>query len=643
MKKMYLLIAFTICATPIFSQILFTYGGIAVDTAEFLRAYNKNKLPVADKEKSLREYVQLYARFKLKVQAAKELKLDTLQQLRYDLQNFGSQVQDTYLNDNKSVDALIDEAFERSRKDIHLLHFFVPLTIKPTLADSLHAYQIINAVPEEFKNAASDNFFQTKKLSESYVPLQLSDLGYITVFSLPYAIENLVYNIKPGSFTKVYHTKTGLHIFKNIEERKSIGKWSIAQILLSIPPDADQVAILEIKRKADSVYALLKGGANFEALAKKISEDRLTAATGGELPSFGSGKFDVAFEAKILELKKDGDILKPFISSYGFHILKRLQQIDNPAAITDESYRNTLKQQVEKDARINVAKANFVKDILVKIGFKRNLLVKDAVLFKYADSISSTKMLGKYPINNKIIFSFVKKNYSGADWLNFIKDYKLNADVFKGESNAALLDKFISISATDYYRKNLTTYNADYKYQLQEFKEGNMLFEIMERNVWSKAANDSVGLKKYYDAHKTKYVWDSSATVLLFNCSDTGIAKKAIASLKNGMNWKAIAEQSNGKIQADSGRFEIAQLQITDTEKLEAGYISKPLLNSGDNTTSFIKVLLIFPTKQQRNFAESRGLIINDYQSFLEEKWLEQLKKRYPVIVNERVFKTLLK
>ena len=61
MKKMYLLIAFTICATPIFSQILFTYGGIAVDTAEFLRAYNKNKLPVADKEKSLREYVQLYA------------------------------------------------------------------------------------------------------------------------------------------------------------------------------------------------------------------------------------------------------------------------------------------------------------------------------------------------------------------------------------------------------------------------------------------------------------------------------------------------------------------------------------------------------------------------------------------------------
>ena len=643
MTKIYLIIVFSIWATPIFSQTLFSYGGIAVGTDEFLRAYNKNKLPVIDKEKSLREYVDLYAKFKLKVQAAKELQLDTMQQLKYDLQNFASQVQDSYLNDNKSVDALIDEAFERSQKDIHLLHFFVPLTFTSTTADSLKAYQLINLVSEQFKDAASDNFSLTKKMSEKYLTLSVSDLGFITAFSLPYQMENLVYQIKPGSFTKVYRSKAGVHVFKNIEERKSIGKWRIAQILFSLPPGADPIAIQQIKRKADSVYELLKAGSNFEELAKKLSDDRLTASTGGEIPAFGSGKFDAAFEAKVLEIKKDGDILKPIISSYGFHILKRLQQIVTSADKTDENYRNILKQQIEKDSRINVAKANFVKDILIKIGYKKALLVKDAELYRYADSVTALKTVGKFAINNKIIFSFAKKNFTVLDWLNFIKDFKLNTDVYKGENNIELLDKFISLSATDYYRKNLALYNADFKYQLQEFKEGNMLFEIMERNVWAKATNDSIELKKYYGDHSKKYIWDSSAAVILFNCSDSITAKNAVKNLKMGMAWKDIAAQSNSKIQADSGRYEIAQLQLPVNAKIYEGYVSEPLVNSGDNTTSFLKVMMIFPVKQQRNFTEARGLIINDYQNFLEEKWLILLKKRYPLILNEAVFNSLLK
>ena len=643
MKNLFLLLVLIFGTLKGFSQTIFTYGGTAVGADEFLRAYNKNKLPVTDKEKSLREYIELYSKFKLKVQAAKELKLDTLQQLKYDLKNFGSQVEDAYLNDNNSVSALVDEAFERSQKDIHILHFFVSLNNKSTHLDSLNAFKIINSVPEEFKNIAVDNFAATKKLSENYAPLSVSDVGFVTVFSLPYQMENLVYNIKPGSFTKVYITKTGLHIFKNIAERKSIGQWKIAQILLSIPPDADDIKKEEVRKKAQDVFKLLEGGENFETLAKKYSEDRLTATSGGELPAFGTGKFSAAFEDKVLELRKDGEILAPFLSAYGYHILKRLQQIPTPSEKADASYRINLQQQIEKDARINIAKETFVKNILTKIDFKRNKNVNDAELFRLADTVTQQRIVGKHAFNNKIIFTFLKKNYAVADWLDFIKNYKLNSDVYKGETNKELLEKYIATSATDYYRKHLAEYNMDFKYQLQEFKEGNMLFEIMERNVWNKASNDSVALQNYYKAHLKKYVWDSSANVLLFNCSDTVIANKAITSLKKGIGWKEIATQSNGKIQADSGRYEIAQLQLPAMQKITAGYISSPVLNSGDNTTSFLKVLLIFPTKQQRNFTEARGLIINDYQNFLEEKWLVELKKKYPVIVNEGVLQSLIK
>ena len=321
-----------------------------------------------------------------------------------------------------------------------------------------------------------------------------------------------------------------------------------------------------------------------------------------------------------------------------------MQQHPTPADKADEAFIYALKQQILQDSRINAAKSNFLKEVMGKIAYKKNALVKDADLFRYADSVSANNKVGNYPINNKIIFSFAKSNVKGSDWLNFVKDYKLNADVYKGEGNKELLDKYISTTAIEYYRKYMEEYNNDFKYQMQEFKEGNMLFEIMERNVWSKAANDSIGLKKYYEEHKAKYVWAESADILLFNCSNAKAAEDAAALLRNGKkDWKKIAEESDGKIQSDSGRYEVSQIQLPEGVTIAEGLVSAPVVNSGDNTSSFVKVLKVYPAKQQRSFEEARGLVINEYQNFLEEKWIAELKKKYPIKVNEVEFKSLLK
>jgi peptidyl-prolyl cis-trans isomerase SurA len=301
-----------------------------------------------------------------------------------------------------------------------------------------------------------------------------------------------------------------------------------------------------------------------------------------------------------------------------------------------------LKEQVTKDDRINIAKNIFTKDIMAKTGFKRNTVVKAPQLFRYADSVAATGEIKNFPINKLVIFSFAKSKVTGKDWLNFVKDYKLNADVYKGESNEALLDKYISTATIEYYRKHLEEFNPDFKYQLDEFKEGNMLFEIMERNIWSKASNDSVGLKKYYEANKTKYQWAESADACLFNCNNAKTAEEATAALRAGKNWKQIAEESDGRIQADSGRYELTQLQVPAGEKLNENTISTPLLNAGDNTSSFVKILKLYPANQQRSFDEARGLVINDYQNYLEAKWIELLKKKYPVKVDEKIFQSIV-
>lgn len=626
------------------AQTLFTYGNNPVSKDEFLRAYNKNKTPVTDKEKSLREYLDLYTRFKLKVKAASELRLDTLQQLQYDVQNFRGQVEESYLNDEKELGRLVNEVFTRNQKDVHVLHYSIGINGKLSPADSAKNYKLLTELQEILAKPGSDHSAEINALNNRNGDIiKVGDIGYITSFSIPYEMESLVYGLKPGEVSSIYKTKSALHLFKNAGERPGAGKWKVAQLLFAVPPGSDEATKTAAKKLADSVYTVLTSGANFEAMAKQYSNDKLTYMNGGQLPEFGTGKYDQAFESAVFALKNDGDISKPIATAYGYHIVKRLQHTPPPAEALDEALMNQLKQQVLQDGRVNIAKANFLKNIKVKTGFKRNPMLKDQDLFRFADSVVAAKEVGKYPINKILFVSFTKSKVTGADWLNFVKDYKLNTDVYKGEDNKALLEKYISTVVVEYYRKHLDAFDPEFKYQMQEFKEGNMLFEVMERNVWSKAAADNDGLKKYYNANKSRYKWAESAAVILFNANSLKTAEEAAEALAKGSSWKQIADASEGSIQADSGRYEIAQLQLPENIIVKEGLSTKPALNGNDNTASFLKVLTTYPADQQRSFEEARGLVINDYQGYLEEQWIAELKKKYPVKANEAVFQSMLK
>ena len=156
MKSILMLLAFAINFTSLFCQTLFTYGTNAVGKEEFLKAYNKNKAAVTDKEASLKEYLELYTKFKLKVKAAQDLGIDTLPQLQYDLQSFRTQVEDSYMSDEKSVDALSNEAFDRMQKDVHAYHFFVPITATTTAEDTIKAYNALKEISKQLSQGKAN-------------------------------------------------------------------------------------------------------------------------------------------------------------------------------------------------------------------------------------------------------------------------------------------------------------------------------------------------------------------------------------------------------------------------------------------------------------------------------------------------------
>lgn len=634
MKKLLPALVFTLFIFNTYGQTLFTYGKHSVNAKEFLTAYNKNKTATPNQEQALRDYLDLYIKFKLKVQAAKDMRMDTLPSLQADLQNFRSQIQNSYLIDEKAVNDLVNEAFNRSQKDIHVVYYFV----NTENTDSAKALKAVQKISEILANHPKEDI----PSQIDSVKINKGDAGFITVFSLPYDLENIVYALKPGQISDPYHSKRGFYIFENKGERKAVGKITIAQILFAIPP-GDNSQNEKVKKLSDSVYRALKNGGDFAALARRFSDDKLTYLNGGILPEFGTAKYDSVFENHAFDLGKDGDISNPFKTKFGYHIIKRISATPVPSSENDEPFMYNLKQEVLNDSRIVLAKKKFIEEILPLIGLKKNKINEENLWELTDSSLSNHKNIAIGNLNeNTTLFSYNDHAETKIrDWLVFLNN---SNKLIPGShfSYKELFANFINASSVADYASRLEHFNPAFKAQIDEFKEGNLLFEVMQKKVWEKASADTSDLRNFYNSHKEKYFWNTSAEAIIFSCSNQIIASQIISQLKKRKNWREVVAENQSLVQADSGRFELGQIPVVERTNFTNGLITLPVVNKNDGTAVFSQIIKVYPGKEPRSYDDSRGLVINDYQNYLEEKWIEQLKKKYPVSVNEKTFSSLL-
>lgn len=637
MRSIFLLAVFSLAMYNGDAQTLFTFGNHRVSKDEFLRAYNKNRVDSENDSRVLKDYLDLYINFKLKVQAARDLHLDTLQQIKTDVASFRKQVQENYMNDETATNTLFKEALLRSANDVHVLYFSVPLQ------DAPGAEEAIRFIHNALKSGRTDYEAIAREASTGSTA-QFRDIGFINIFTVPENFEKIIYALKPGEVSEPYKTQSAWHIFKSAGQRPNPGKWKLSQILFALPEDATPAQVAAAKHKADSVHALLKAGRNFADAAREFSDDKLSYAVGGELPEFTSGKYDVVFESHAFALKNDGDISQPFSTPYGIHILKRTSHTPYPG-VKDGNLQYEIRQRLLKDARIQVSRDKFNKDIRVKTGFKETRAVSENDLLRFADTVMrnlSVEKFDSYPISGKTIIRFKKSSQKGADWLRFVRDYKANYELDKGEKGKELWDKYIDVATQEYYKDHLEEYNEAFAFQMKEFMEGNMLFEVMERNVWGKASTDSAGLADHYAKHKEDYKWGESMDAVIFHSPTEEIAKPARTKLMENMNWNTVADLYPD-MHTDSGRFEISQFADDElTSRSREKTISEIKVNN-DGSAVFMQFIKYYPAGEIKSFDQARGLVINDYQHVLEDKWLAQLKKKYPVKLNQAVANTLYK
>jgi len=646
MNRKWALMLFAACIfSAASSQTLFTYGNYSADAKEFLRAFNKNNavIPGANKAKLMRDYLDLYIASRLKIREAYSRGYDTLAQIKTDIENLRSQIIDNYLNDPATAEKLLKEAFARSQKDIHVAHIYLSYKNNLGVVDSVATEKKAQEVYAKLKKGEDFFALAQQYSSDPDAKTNKGDIGYITVFTLPYEFENVIYNTAPGKFSAPYKSKIGIHIFKNLGERKAVGKMKAAQILLAFTPGADDATKKKLAGLADSLYQRLLKGDDIAKLASQFSNDYVSAASGGVMPEFGIGQYDPAFEQAVFSLSKDGQVGKPILTGHGYHIVKRVGLVPVATDPKNKASMDELKARVAVSDRMLYA-----KNLVIERALKQMKITK----FPYSDKelmILSDSLLDRKPMSSPVsitkttpLFSIGSQLYTVNDYINYAQAWRFKSDGSGAKPYQEVIDEFTHRQAEDYYRSHLEDFNSDFRYQMNEFKDGNLFFEIMQQEVWGKAQNDSAALQAYYEKNRSRYTWKKSADAVIFFCGDENTAKTLYDQLKkNPRRWKEASDALAEKVVADSSRYELGQIPNASNVLTVPGVVTLPLKNKTDGSVSFAYILKTYPADMPRSYTEAKGLVISDYQGELEKEWVAELKKKYPVKIDEKVFQQI--
>ena len=652
MRKLVLsLFASGVCLMSGYAQTLFTYGKNSVAKNDFLRVYKKNSINKTPdmSDTALNSYLNLYALFRMKVAEAEKQRLDTVPSIDHELDSYRKQLSKNYLTDDQVTNKLIHEAYDRMKENIRVEHILI--SCQPG-SDTVAAYRKIDSLYQLIESKTTDFETLAKQFSDDKGSKDNGgDIGYFTALQTVYPFENVAYATAVGKVSKPFRTQFGYHILKVTEKRADRGQVKVAQIMIQVAKSKGEAGVEAGRKRADSVEAQLKAGASFDDMVRIYSDDKYTKNDYGVMKPFGVGKMVPAFENAAFALKKPGDISEPVKTEYGFHIIKLLEKI--PMQPYDSVY-STLKHKVENDSRAQTAKEHFFARIKEKNGFKEypeNIAEVTNKLMAIPDTGKTAKTFKAEDFGNmnKPVFVMAGKNYTQHDFVKYMQT--LTHGKLNGPKNAAITDAYnlyVSNVVNDFEEHKLVEENPEFKNLMEEYRDGIMLFELMDRNVWSKAAHDSVGLKDFYEKNKSKYMWEPGfeGSVYKFKNKQMYDTAMQIFAANANITDEDLAKDINTQKNPDGvtiqrGRYEFSRFKDATAEELSRN--PRKLISLPNGQYTLIIAKQVYTTPGQKTLDEARGYVVAEYQDHLEKEWNEKMRRDYPLSVNEKVFKSMVK
>jgi peptidyl-prolyl cis-trans isomerase SurA len=613
------------------AQKLFTVNKKTVTTDEFIYLYKKNHQNKTEDftSEKIQEYLDLFINFKLKVEEAKARGLDTTKAFIREFNQYKEELRKPYLPDTKLTDSLVRLTYNRMKEEVKASHILINLKQDPSPEDTLNAYNKIIEIRNKIKNGEDFGMAASQFSEDPSARTNHGNLGYFSAMQMVYPFETAAYNTKVGEISMPVRSRFGYHIIYVTDRRPARGEVEVAHIMIRTGDDKDNE---KAKNTIFDLYDQLQGGVKWEELCKQYSEDPGSKDNGGKLRQFGTGAMAniPEFERIAFSLTNPGEISDPFQTQYGWHIIKLERKI--PLAPFEE-LNSSLKNRVNRDERTQVSKQALAAKLRKEFQYIEQSQVKSKVLALADTSIQRGKWRAPvYPNEQKeILFTLTGKTYTVREFLDYAQKNQKPTSQTPEKYLDELYNHFVDARILALQEEKIMREHPDYTYLLQEYYEGILLFDIMEKEVWNKASADSVGQHRYYDAHANDYQAGERARASFYFTASNGFVEK-LKPLLNAGDEKAINEfVAQNKLKTETGYYKKEEKTILQKVPWSAGVHSAE--NNGMYYLAWIKNIL---PPGAMSFEEARPAVISDYQTYLEKNWVQQLKKKYPVKVNEK-------
>ena len=601
-------------------KVLFTIDGKEVYNAEFIRVFEKNKdIIVEEEQKDFDDYLNLFVDFKLKLRQAHDIHLDTLTSYTVELAKYREQLIQPYLQNPEAIESLVKEAYDRTVNEVSASHILIKVDADAIATDTLKAYRRIIEARNEILAGGSFDSIAKLYSEDPSVAMNDGNLGYFSAFSMVYAFENAAYGTPVGQVSMPFRTQFGYHIIKVTDKRKSPGEVQVAHIMVK----KDSADALLAKEKIDDIYQKLIQGDDFARIAQEHSDDLSSAQKGGVLPKFGTGRMIRPFEDEAFALSEEGDFSEPFESPYGWHILKLLKKYPIPSYL---DLHPKLESKVKNGTRSSYAERSLAQ----KIG-------SDYTVVEHKKALQLYPSINGFENNSDTILRIEDKCFTGSNLYEYSK--------YTGKKPKEMLyEDFKNSMIIDYYKEHLEETNKEFALTYKEYRDGLLLFELLQKEIWERSEKDTVGLQQYFGSNRDAYQWKRRAELSIASCT----RKEKAELVRNYMSQdlaldsiKALVnEGATIHVLFSSGKLEEGSAKLPEGYQFVTGV--SDIFEEEKNNFTIIKVDTIFEP-QLKELNETRGEVMNDYQNYLEAEWVKNLHNTYQVKINNKNYKELKK
>jgi peptidyl-prolyl cis-trans isomerase SurA len=621
-----------ICQSKKDKKILpvFSVSKKTVTADEFIYLYKKNhqSKPEEFTKEKIQEYLDLFINFKLKVEEARARGLDTTAAFKKEFNTYKEELRKPYLPDNKLSDSLARLTYERLKEEVNASHILIDVKSDASPEDTLKAYNEIMSIRKRVVAGEDFGTLAMQYSKDQSAKVNKGSLGYFTAMQMVYPFENAAYRTKVGEVSMPARTRFGYHIVKVNDRRPASGEVEVSHIMIGTGEGKDAT---KARNQIFEIYDQLQGGVKWEDLCKQYSDDPSTKDNGGRLRPFGIGalKQIPTFEEAAFALKKEGDISDPFQTPYGWHIIRLEKKI---LLKSFDEIATTLKSQVNRDERTQLSRQALQQKLRKEFSFTEFTEVKKKAFSLGDTSLRSAKWKVPASFNdNTVLFSLQGKTFSINEFLLHAQKNQRPNSMTPEKYMESLYNSFVDININSLLEEKIIRNNPEFQLLLNEYYEGILLFEIMEKEVWNKASEDSVGQVRFFNENRVNYVAGERAKTIIYSSASKDVIGRLREKIAMSDTVKLADFVTINKIRQEGGAFEREEKSILSKMNWAEG-----LQTSETNGMYYLAWIKRILPPGQKTFEEARPAVISDYQNHLEKVWLVALKKKYPVKQNAK-------